>query len=438
MPTSTDGVKNGTETDVDCGGPDAPKCVTGKSCSVGDDCESLGCTYLKKCAERRSCTAHFGGDTCGLGGEGGVGPAQWESCCTTIPVTTASGGTVEMDKYPTTAGRMRVFLESIKYDVRGFVQKARADGKIPVIPVNAAKTPAVDGVNPVLAPAWDMYLPTSFDGNTDPGELSDCNQAGTCTRADGRCAPSTTCLPGTLQPGLYTAVSRHLGGNIFKDNAQSTTGCYVGGPGTHAFRFPDAKQDGAPPEHSQDVYDTKAMQCVDYLVAQAFCVWDGGRLETYQEWQAAWGPGSRPWSATDARAPVAPGSASYYGCRFPWATDANQAACADKWNVATQSVELADYKYSYEYPKLIGTDYVVFLAIPGRTKGRGPLGHSDLLGADFELTSSVTYNASVFSARHKWSGNGSWEVHNYSRTAHRATMLLNKYGKLGMRCVKLP
>jgi hypothetical protein len=57
-----------------------------------------------------------------------------------------------------------------------------------------------------------------------------------------------------------------------------------------------------------------------------------------------------------------------------------------------------------------------------------------MLGNVFELTSTVTYSADPFAARHRWSGNGSWEVHSYSRSGGSNTMLLNKYGKLGLRC----
>ena len=39
-----DGVKNGSETDTDCGGATCPKCVTGKVCTVGTDCVGGACT----------------------------------------------------------------------------------------------------------------------------------------------------------------------------------------------------------------------------------------------------------------------------------------------------------------------------------------------------------------------------------------------------------
>src|SRR5215213_1433627 len=35
--TATDGVKNASETDIDCGGDSAPKCAAGKHCKAGTD-----------------------------------------------------------------------------------------------------------------------------------------------------------------------------------------------------------------------------------------------------------------------------------------------------------------------------------------------------------------------------------------------------------------
>lgn len=101
------------------------------------------------------------------------------------------------------------------------------------------------------------------------------------------------------------------------------------------------------------------------------------------------------------------------------------------------SIEYADYQYSYEYPKLLGNDYIVFISAPGRTRGRGPAGHADIIGNNFSLTSNVTYADSPFTARHGWDNSGSWEVHAYGTNAtglRATTMLLNKYGKLGLRC----
>jgi len=46
-PTCTDGIKNGTETDLNCGGGACPKCDDGKACTVAADCVSSVCTSSK-------------------------------------------------------------------------------------------------------------------------------------------------------------------------------------------------------------------------------------------------------------------------------------------------------------------------------------------------------------------------------------------------------
>jgi len=43
-PSCTDGIKNGTETDIDCGGSCTTKCQNGKGCGVNGDCSSSICT----------------------------------------------------------------------------------------------------------------------------------------------------------------------------------------------------------------------------------------------------------------------------------------------------------------------------------------------------------------------------------------------------------
>jgi hypothetical protein len=43
-PTCSDGIKNGNETDVDCGGGTCPACATGKQCLVAADCVSGNCS----------------------------------------------------------------------------------------------------------------------------------------------------------------------------------------------------------------------------------------------------------------------------------------------------------------------------------------------------------------------------------------------------------
>jgi hypothetical protein len=53
--TCSDGVKNGVETDTDCGGTCTTKCATGKKCKTGGDCASSLCGTGNKCVAP-SCT----------------------------------------------------------------------------------------------------------------------------------------------------------------------------------------------------------------------------------------------------------------------------------------------------------------------------------------------------------------------------------------------
>ena len=53
-PTCMDMAKNGTETDVDCGGSCMTKCATGKACKVGGDCSSSYCN-MNVCAVPPDC-----------------------------------------------------------------------------------------------------------------------------------------------------------------------------------------------------------------------------------------------------------------------------------------------------------------------------------------------------------------------------------------------
>jgi hypothetical protein len=64
-PTCRDKVQNGAETDVDCGGPDCPRCLTGQHCATHLDCATAICTQgvCHDCLnEGLECGADFNGD----------------------------------------------------------------------------------------------------------------------------------------------------------------------------------------------------------------------------------------------------------------------------------------------------------------------------------------------------------------------------------------
>src|SRR5215210_1896366 len=62
LPICADGIKNGTETDVDCGGS-CGRCGNGRTCLVANDCMSGTCTGGRcgPCTPTQLC----GSETCG-------------------------------------------------------------------------------------------------------------------------------------------------------------------------------------------------------------------------------------------------------------------------------------------------------------------------------------------------------------------------------------
>jgi len=67
-PTCTDGLTNGSETDVDCGGGTCPRCASGKTCATRNDCASARCDggTCKTCVDPNTdCGTDVGGGMCG-------------------------------------------------------------------------------------------------------------------------------------------------------------------------------------------------------------------------------------------------------------------------------------------------------------------------------------------------------------------------------------
>ena len=64
-PICTDGIKNGSETDIDCGGT-CPRCATGKTCASRNDCVSAVCAggVCGTCASATDCGTDSDGTMC--------------------------------------------------------------------------------------------------------------------------------------------------------------------------------------------------------------------------------------------------------------------------------------------------------------------------------------------------------------------------------------
>jgi hypothetical protein len=219
-----DGKKNQGETDVDCGGPNAPKCVVGKACGSGADCASLFCPESSKvctapryddgvqngdetdidcggkpsqagfvaCAETKrcvtdtdcngacksrsaggvtantcidtpSCKPVHGGDTCGLSEIEFNGGATHESCCKSLPVRNFTD--------PQHPGKT-VYLD--KYEItagrmRTFVEAISAQyGGAPNVKAwMAAHRPGTR-----WNPEWEKALPADMLTSTDSYTIS--------------------------------------------------------------------------------------------------------------------------------------------------------------------------------------------------------------------------------------------------------------------------
>jgi hypothetical protein len=247
-PTGTDGQQNADESDVDCGGTltNAQRCVVGKVCAVHGDCASDGCGYNNRCAERRSCTARIGGDTCGKGEVGEPGN-QHESCCTSIQVQRPGGAPVKLGKYNVTAGRMRTFIERVNGDVRGAVANspkwATFNAYTTYLPTTLAQ--AYADLGPVPQP-WEWPAPNDPDYPRADWVARGCQ--------------------------IENGGARTLYQNVAGDN----------------HRYP------------QDILDAKTLNCVTKVMLLAFCIWDGGDLPLVADQTWAWtGPNNNlwPWGA---------------------------------------------------------------------------------------------------------------------------------------------
>lgn len=375
-PTSADGIQNGTETDVDCGGAaptNAPACGKGKGCLLGADCLSTGCNTAKKCASAPSCTQVNGAYTCGAAADA--------DCCETTFVNHPTSP-FYLDKYIVTAGRVREFVTRVGGDVRGYIAANRPPG---------------------FNPGWDAYLPVRMGA---VGDLA---------------APNT--VYGQLGPGVVAAQALQ-------------TGCATAQFGARAFRAPDAVNTafGDPQDYSQAESDQRMMQCWSWLMAYAFCAWDGGRLPTQAEGDFAWDSGdpanyTYPWG----NAPAPAGFSTTY---------ASKALAGTSYNVAVPPADpaRANYRFNFWLPATrVGTDTTIYLAPPGSfPTGAGPFGHQDLAGGIFTFTSTIVgaSTSNPTSLQVRWSRSGTFDdghaipspAFNFSATT--------KYYALGARCAR--
>lgn len=341
-PTSTDGVKNGSETDIDCGGgppTSAPKCAAGKTCReatdcvwgyctggiceghkpgrqdgdqtdvdcggtmsppcdwekgclVDSDCTSKACGADKKCLTGPSCRPVHGGSTCGTGEFGEAGKVH-ESCCRSLPVPGFSdprqpGKAVFLDKYEITAGRMRAFIELVT---------ASSNGVPDIKSYTAAHRPSR------WNNGWENTLPSALFTGTATYTVSnptvDLLYPGQDRYdANGRAIDNWVVNSGTFT--VATSVFDSLNASHFfpeyfapsppwesndyaathNFNCTNEAGSY--GYATYWFDKAQIAQygGGVGKQFSKDDMDEKALNCTPFALLAAFCAWDGGQLMT--------------------------------------------------------------------------------------------------------------------------------------------------------------
>jgi hypothetical protein len=493
-PSPYDGIKNDSETDVDCGGKGsptsdgAPACADDKGCAADSDCLSGFCSMLSNtCVAGQSCKGlvtaaqimdqtgtvnpdmtvtvavnangdaigvpdpngagqNAGLDTCGVG-ESTDPPAmqKHESCCRSL---LNPAGTLRIDKYEVTAGRVRQFLESLNWDVRDW---ALAQFDAMGNPLTPAGTNLAAG------------LPVNQAGSTN----------------------ALTLLPHSNDPTepLNAVV---LTGALVLDTS-GVQGCYTNdGAGGAATYWWDAETIHAlasspPRPFTQDYYDIKPMNCIPYYLAAAFCAWDGGRLPTEPEHAAIWGASTYPWGS--ASPPVlynGSGGAAFLaaaaaaglpitGYTVDWA-DGNQAAGA-QGNFYFYPSWVTNVPNEFVPSTLSNTlDLSPYIAAPGRfyadeTAARSSNGEGwHDLGADMielglatPVTGPETFcdESGVLGPGQSYNCGsngvvrgtglpgtsllgGSWEGHGVVETliGNGGWSFYRQYGKAGLRCVR--
>ena len=277
-PTAPNGVKDGSETDVDCGGG-AARCAEGKACLVDSDCE-VKCNYAGRCVGAPSCAPHLGGDTCGTGEVGQDGVTH-ESCCRTLPVTGFTdeahpGKSVYLDKYEITAGRVRAWIDELA---------ARNGGAPDVRAWIVANRPQI------WDDAWNEFLPTGYEG---PTKLIARRLLGDVRIEDGTGSNGPgVILPPAKDQTKNLGVNYQFGSEVYVDLHGTQCGVWKDAYGFSTYWYPAdildrdeqrPRQDGLDAAGNtiaaKDLLDVKSMSCITNAMLAAFCAWDGGQLAT--------------------------------------------------------------------------------------------------------------------------------------------------------------
>jgi hypothetical protein len=341
------------------------------------------------------------------------GPSHDKSCAAKIPVKISDSKTILLGQYDVTAGRFRQFVGATNGNFKGWVaanQPAWWNG--PWRTKLATKTGVGNFWSDVggYGYDWTVWQPTT---TADVGYLVGPWNFGIYA--------GDMALTGT---GGYTGETSGSKPAVdFSMYGPANEGCKVSDYGARTYWQPNGATGGDDNQYPQSALDKKALNCVSFYLLAAFCAWDGGRLATTAELDAAWGAETYPWGTTEPFYANFSGKVIYDGPK-----------------------DLADYGNAggavYEDPPQVGKDQSNHLSIPGDfPKGNGPYGHADLAGLVIGMTGDIAQETAregrvtVLDAPVvRWHRGGSWQGHGIARVSGYAFIATNKYIAMGGRC----
>jgi hypothetical protein len=206
--TCTDGMKNGSETDTDCGGPCPFKCGTSSLCKVNADCKSLSCTGGKCAAATCSDTLKNGDETdtdCG----GSCVPCIEGLICLVGTDCETGVCSASVCAPPSCTDQVKNGMESDTDCGVSCAAFSCPDGLVCISGADCQSQICTRGV---------CAVPTCLDGKKNGGESdTDCGGKDCPKCSDGlACTVSSDCVTGICNGGQCTSVS-------CGDNAQDGT-----------------------------------------------------------------------------------------------------------------------------------------------------------------------------------------------------------------------
>jgi hypothetical protein len=223
-PTCTDGIQNGNETDVDCGGPTCQKCAEGKRCATGTDCATGVCTggvcvapapacSADVCGAQHGCPACALGKSCSGGADcasGHCSSGVCVQCESAANCTAAAAGSCQ--QAVCTSGTCGFAADDTNVPASTTCATGTCSGGIPVVTFVAYGSPAG---STTCASSTTMSTPVC-DGqgnvaqsqtNCSPYFCADNTCQSSCSDPSG-CVAGDTCLNGQCVPRQCTTAAQ--------------------------------------------------------------------------------------------------------------------------------------------------------------------------------------------------------------------------------------